>query len=90
MVANTTSVNSRMQQIAENAVKVAAEKFGQSLDYTENSLTKLEALLQQAYELYTTQSISEEVIQKTSRVWGGYLGELMRRKWGGEWKPLEI
>ena len=89
-MASTITVNSQMQQIAENAVKVAAEKFGQSLDYTENSLTKLEALLQQAYELYTTQSISEEVIQKTSMVWGGYLGELMRRKWGGEWKPLEI
>ncbi len=85
-MANTISVNSRMQQIAENAIKISAEKFGQSLDYSENSLTKLEVLLQQAYEQNKKQAISEEAIQKTFRVWGGYLGELMRRKWGGEWR----
>jgi hypothetical protein len=46
-------------------------------------------LLQQAYEQNSSQgsgkNLSEEAIQKTARVWGSYLGELMRRKWGGEW-----
>lgn len=86
---NPTSVNAQMQQLAEEAVKVAAERFGQSLDYTENSLASFESLLQQAYELYSLKGsgneIPEETIQITARVWGSYLGELMRRKWGGEW-----
>lgn len=86
---NPPSANTQMQQLAEEAVKVAAEKFGQSLDYTENSLAGFEALLQQAYELYSStgsgNNIPEDTIQKTARVWGSYLGELMRRKWGGEW-----
>jgi hypothetical protein len=86
---NPLSVNSQLQQLAEEAVKAAAEKFGQSLDYTENSLSRFEALLQQAYELYTSKesgkNIPEETIQITARAWGSYLGELMRRKWGGEW-----
>jgi hypothetical protein len=86
---NTTSVNAQMQQVAEYALRVAAEKFGKSLDYTENSLASFEALLQQAYEQNSSQesgkNISKEGIQKTARVWGSYLGELMRRKWGGEW-----
>ena len=86
---NPTSVNVQMQQLAEESVKVAAEKFGQSLDYTENSLASFEALLQQAYELYrlkeSGKNIPEDTIQNTARVWGSYLGELMRHKWGGEW-----
>jgi len=86
---NPTSVNAQMQQLAEEAVKAAAERFGQSLDYTENSLASFETLLQQAYELYSSKGsgkdIPEETIQITARVWGSYLGELMRRKWGGEW-----
>jgi cell division septation protein DedD len=86
---NIKSVNAQMQQIAEYAVKVAAEKFDQSLDYTENSLANFEVLLLQAHEQYSSQvsrkNFSQEAIQKTARVWGSYLGELMRRKWGGEW-----
>jgi hypothetical protein len=86
---NPTSLNVQLEQLAEEAVRVAAEKFGQTLDYSENSLVSLEALLQQAFELYeskeTGKEIPEETIQTTSRVWGSYLGELMRRKWGGEW-----
>ena len=86
---NTTNVNAQLQQIAEYAVRVAAEKFGQSLDYTENSIDRFDDLLQQAYEQYSSQvggkNISEAAIQKTARVWGSYLGELMRKKWGGEW-----
>jgi hypothetical protein len=86
---NPTRVNTQIQQLAEEAVKAAAEKFGQLLDYTENSLASFEALLQQAHELYSSkrsgQNIPEETIQITARAWGSYLGELMRRKWGGEW-----
>jgi len=85
----TTNVNAQLQKIADYAVKVAAEKFGQSLDYTENSLASFETLLQQAHEQNSSQgsgkNLSEEAVQKTARVWGSYLGELMRRKWGGEW-----
>jgi len=74
-----------MQQLAEYAVHVAAEKFGKPLDYTENSLENLEALLQQAYEQNSSHVVSEEAMQKTARVWGSYLGEMVRRTWGGEW-----
>ena len=46
-------------------------------------------MLQQAYEQYSSQvsgkNISEEAVQKTANIWGSYLGELMRHKWGGEW-----
>jgi len=84
-MANTTSVNARMQQIAEYAIKVAAEKFERSLDFSVNSLATLEGLLQRAYQQNSSHGISEEAIQKTARIWGGYLGEIMRRTWGGEW-----
>jgi competence protein ComEC len=83
------NTNSQMQKLSEYAVRVASEKFGKSLDYTENSLADFEALLQQAYERFSSpgsgEKTSEEAIKKTAGVWGSYLGELMRRKWGGKW-----
>ena len=74
-----------MQQIAKNARKIAADKFHISLDYSEYSLAKLDSLLQQAYDQNKKQATSEKAIQNTARVWGSYLGEVMQRKWGGEW-----
>lgn len=88
-MAQTSGVNDQLKQIAAYAVQTAADKFGQSLDYTENSLDRFEILLQQAHQLYRSQvegkSVSEEALRRTTRVWGIYLGELVRRKWGGEW-----
>jgi hypothetical protein len=46
---NPTSLNVQLEQLAEEAVRVAAEKFGQTLDYSENSLVSLEALLRPGY-----------------------------------------
>ena len=56
---NTASVNPQMQQLADNAVVAAKEKFEVSLDFTENSLQQLDVLLQHAHEGYQQASISE-------------------------------
>jgi hypothetical protein len=84
-MSNTSDVNTRMQQSAEYAVTVALQKFGYSLDYSENSLATLESLLKLAHEQNNSHGISEEAILKTARVWGSYLGEIIRHKWGGDW-----
>jgi hypothetical protein len=89
MESNLINVNPQMQKMADNAVAAARDKFGISLDFTENSLQQLEMLLQQAHEGYkrassnvNSQNIS---IENTVQVWGSYFGEVIRRSLGGDW-----
>src|SRR6185312_16545150 len=74
-----------------DAVRLAPE-FSETLDYSESSLHALERILSQlAVKLPSseTEPRREDSIQKEldsiSRIWGGYLGETIRRLWGGEW-----
>ena len=89
MLPNSKNANSQMQQLANNAVIAAKDKYGINLDYSENNLQQLELLLQQSHESYkqssrigNSNSIS---IENTVRVWGSYLGEVIRRSLGGDW-----
>jgi len=78
-----------MEQLADNAVVAAMEKFGVNLDFTENSLQQLDALLQQAHEGYKKATSGRNLvtvsIENTVRVWGSYFGEVIRRSSGGDW-----
>ncbi|MGB8214932.1 MAG: zinc ribbon domain-containing protein [Anaerolineales bacterium] len=89
MVSNPINVNSRMLQVADKAVLAAGDKFGVSLDYSENSLQQLDALLQQAHDSYkeaTSDGIPENIsIENTVHTWGSYFGEVVRRRLGGDW-----
>src|SRR5271157_5099737 len=82
-------VGELMQKLAGQAVAIAKEKFGYNLDFSTNSLQQLDILLEQAHERYIQSSIggniSNPYIGKTVRVWGSYLGEVIRRKMGGYW-----
>lgn len=77
-----------MKAAADYAIKVAKERFGKELDFSENGIAKLENLLGQA-----CQNISNSVkdgkqanaIIRTANIWGSYLGEFIRQKWGGAW-----
>jgi hypothetical protein len=64
---------------AEEAV-VAARKFQSSLDYSENSLMELETILARLAGEMPLDDMSE-----TCKIWGSYLGEVVRRRFGGEW-----
>ena len=67
-----------MQQYAARAVQVAGQRKLQ-LDYSEQSLEKVEALLTEF------SSSNSENPDELSRLWGGYFGEVVRRRFGGEW-----
>jgi hypothetical protein len=78
---------SQIQTLSSRAIQIAAENYSKSLDYTDNSLLDLEFLLQQANQRYlfpdVGKGLSETELRNASRIWGAYLGEYMRRKWGG-------
>ena len=82
-----------MQSYAEEAVRMARQ-FNVELDYTEQSLEQVEQLLGQLHdELQNGNMIDsaappqldQQNVDEMSRIWGGYLGEVVRRRFGGEW-----
>lgn len=70
---------------AEQAVQKARE-FNTQLDYSENSLMEVEVILAQlARPAPVSEAASADAVGETCKMWGSYLGEVVRRRFGGEW-----
>ncbi len=81
-----------MQAYAEQAV-AAAREYQIQLDYSEESLQQVENILNRLHDSIpgaargaaTSPAPSDTDTEDLCKVWGGYLGEVVRRRWGGEW-----
>ena len=85
----TTDPNSEILRTSEYIVKAAKQEFNLSLDYSINSFKNLEALIQYVkarfIQLRNEGKLSEQTIQSASVSIGAYLGEVIRRHYGGNW-----
>jgi hypothetical protein len=82
-------VNSNMKATAEYAIKSAHSRFNLNFDYSENSITALDSILEKMYWGFSghiNKKGNDGLIYNTATIWGSYLGEYMRRRWGGTWK----
>jgi hypothetical protein len=70
------SIDAMIRAYADEAVLVARQQHRVLLDYTPTSVDSLERLVdgQAAVDL-----------DFQSRLWGGYFGEVLRRRWNGLW-----
>ena len=78
-----------MQSYAEQAV-AAAREFQIELDYSEESLKQVENILERLDGSIDRGGApgavpSDVDAEELCKMWGGYLGEVVRRRWGGEW-----
>jgi hypothetical protein len=65
------------------AVEVARTEFGQKLDFTSESIDGLDDILVRVGE-------SPELdMEFEVRLWGSYLGELLRRRYAGSWEMTQ-
>ena len=64
---------------AEQAV-TAARQYQANLDYGERSLKDVEVILNDLAQAPAAGDLTE-----TCKMWGSYLGEVVRRRFGGEW-----
>jgi len=83
-----SDINDEMKVTADTAIIAAKERFGEDLDFSEQSIGKLEDILGQIYWDFSNHTKNEEtsnIISDTAILWGSYLGEYMRLKWGGTW-----
>jgi len=70
-----------MQAYAATAVRVAVAEYRQPLDYSEASIEVLDEILSVVAERDSEADTEYEV-----RIWGGYFGEVLRRRYAGEWE----
>jgi hypothetical protein len=83
-----------MAAYATNGVEYCKSRFDLDLDYSESSVEFVEAALGALHEQIPRGFVSKifrrgpppEVIDQLAKMLGGYVGEVMRRQWGGTWK----
>jgi hypothetical protein len=73
------SVAAMAESYAQKAV-VAARALNAQLDFSEGSLVALETILDGVARRPESQDLNE-----SCKMWGSYLGEVVRRRFGGEW-----
>ena len=74
---NFASLAEMMSAYAEEAVRVAWNDHRQRLDLSEASVDRLEQILD---------GQSAEDLDFQTRLWGSYFGEVIRRRYDGEWE----
>jgi hypothetical protein len=74
---NFASLAAMMSAYAEEAVRVAWTDHRRRLDFSEPSVVLLEAILA---------GQSAEDLEFQTRLWGSYFGEVILRRFGGEWE----
>ena len=74
---NFESLAAMMSAYAEEAVRVAWNDHRQRLDLSEASVDRLEQILE---------GQSAEDLDFQTRLWGSYFGEVIRRRYTGEWE----
>ena len=77
----------RVQQRAAELVKVAADNFKIRLDYSDASIPRVEQALNELHEVLGGKvEKNKGSIAELSTNFGSYIGEVLRRKHGGEWR----
>ena len=74
---NFASLAEMMSAYAEEAVRLAWKDHRQRLDLSESSINVLEQILE---------GQSAEDLESQTRLWGSYFGEVIRRRFAGEWE----
>jgi hypothetical protein len=78
------SVTAMAGAYAEQAI-AAAREFNTKLDYSENSLMEVEAILAQLAPQTSSANSPSGDVDEMCKIWGSYLGEVVRRRFGGAW-----
>ena len=82
------NINVDMKSTADFAIKSARVRFTQDLDYSDQSIIRLENIITQIYWGFSSRDKNareDGLIYNTAVIWGSYLGEYMHLKWGGTW-----
>jgi hypothetical protein len=72
-----------MEGYAQAAVEVAKSEFSQALDFSSDSINGLDEIL-----VLLSESLEID-LDFESRLWGSYLGEVLRQRYAGSWEMTQ-
>lgn len=81
-----TDLEQSMNELARQAIQIARDEYGMTLDFSPESLSVLYKLLDRAHALYASPAYAGKNPTRTIQVWGAYLGETLRRVNNGVWQ----
>ena len=89
----TQMVNDMMSAYSEDAVDFANLKFGMTLDFSSESIEKVEQIADTLYQARPRGFLarifrrgpSDADVEQICKMLGGYIGEVFRRNKGGDW-----
>lgn len=92
----SVTVEDMMKAYAKDAIDSAHRDFGVHLDLSIGSLQEVEKILGRLYDskprglkkLFQRKTVELD-LETLSKVWGGYIGEVIRRNHGGQWRIAE-
>ena len=71
---------------ALDAVDFTKQNFGKQLDFSEDSIKDVEECLGELSKTRGQYKPSNEQILMTAKMYAGYIGQVIKLKWGGEWR----
>ena len=74
-----------MKNLSNDAVIFAKSEFGTVLDYSPQSMIKIEHLIIELRENFQSDIAQEKVLYTLSNILGAYCGECFIRQHGGSW-----
>ncbi len=78
---------------SQRAVQTAKLRFSESLDFSSESLEGVERIMsvvhKQAIAAAPDQKLSDDQVTELSNLWGMYVGEVIRRYYGGQWSLVD-
>lgn len=80
-----SSIAETMVALANDAVALARSVAGCNLDFSEESIRRVEEILGKMHVGLAKANPPREVIEQVCNVYGAYIGEVMRRNEGGDW-----
>jgi hypothetical protein len=85
----TLQPNEVVEAFAQDAVADAKAQFNLTLDYSPASVEHLERIVAAKYEELQDKPVLPIQMETLSKVWGAYLGEVIRRQRGGKWSTAK-
>lgn len=73
------SLEAMMRAHADSAVRLAAAEHGMALDYSPESVSRLDTILAARIP------VPEADLENATLLWGAYFGEVFRRRYAADW-----
>ena len=81
-----TDFDYAMSVVAGEAVKQARREYDVDLDFSAESVERVEAILAKMHDAHQKTALSEKELALLSLRWGAYVGEVLKRVRPGKWQ----